>query len=268
MVFVLKANGEKAKFEKKKIIGTCLRSGVSKQQAEQIATQVESQVRDGMRTRDILRMVLQKLDAFQTGHAEKYRLRDAISALNPEFQEFEKYIAHLFRALGYKTKWNQIIQGAIIEHQVDVIAEKDGKKILVECKHHRNPHRMTGLDIPLTYWAILDDIQKGKHYYDNMWLVTNTKFSMHAIKYGQAKGLLMTGWGQPKQNSLPSLVDKKGLYPVTVLDFSEAELIKMSKVGILLLNELLIPENELRSKLKLSSKRISDILNKAKRVIG
>ncbi|MDP7282719.1 MAG: ATP cone domain-containing protein, partial [Candidatus Undinarchaeales archaeon] len=119
MVFVLKANGEKAKFEKKKIIGTCLRSGVSKQQAEQIATQVESQVRDGMRTRDILRMVLQKLDAFQTGHAEKYRLRDAISALNPEFQEFEKYIAHLFRALGYKTKWNQIIQGAIIEHQVD-----------------------------------------------------------------------------------------------------------------------------------------------------
>ncbi|MDP7282673.1 MAG: hypothetical protein QF475_03500, partial [Candidatus Undinarchaeales archaeon] len=127
---------------------------------------------------------------------------------------------------------------------------------------------MTGLDIPLTYWAILDDIQKGKHYYDNMWLVTNTKFSMHAIKYGQAKGLLMTGWGQPKQNSLPSLVDKKGLYPVTVLDFSEAELIKMSKVGILLLNELLIPENELRSKLKLSSKRISDILNKAKRVIG
>tara|TARA_Y100000034_G_scaffold136696_1_gene215006 strand:- start:9358 stop:10182 length:825 start_codon:yes stop_codon:yes gene_type:complete len=274
MVFVIKANGEKARFEKKKIIGTCLRAGVSKQQAEQIASQVEAKARNGMRTRDVLRLVLQKLDALQTGHGEKGRLRGAISDLNPELHEFEKYISHVFKAHGYKTRWNQIVQGEIIEHQADVIVEKDGKRFLIECKHHRNPHRMTGLDVPLTYWAILDDIQKGfkkgitKKRFDNMWIVTNTKFSMHAIKYAKGKGLILTGWGQPRENNLPDLVHKIGLYPITVLDLSPAELAKISNAGFLLLNELLIDENELRQRTKLSSKRISDIVNKAKRVLS
>jgi len=269
MVFVLKANGEKARFERNKIIGTCLRSGVSRKNAERIASEVANRVRDGMRTKDVLKMVLQKLDALETGHGEKYRLREAVSALNPEFNEFEKYVAHLLQAHGYKTKWNQIVQGQIIEHQVDVIAEKDGKKLLVECKHHRNPHRMTGLDVPLTYWAILDDIQKGKNYYDNMWLVTNTKFSMHAIKYARAKGLIMTGWAQPKANELSTLAHKTGLYPITVLNLQEQELTKISKAGFLLLNELVLTdEREFQRRTGLSKKRVSDILNKAGRVIG
>jgi hypothetical protein len=269
MVFVIKANGEKQKFDSKKIIGTCLRAGVSQREAERIASEISATVKDGDRTRDVLKQILRKLDALQSGHAEKYSFRQALSELDPEYNEFEKYVSHLLNAHGYTTKWNQIIQGAIIEHQVDVVAEKDGKKILVECKHHRNPHRMTGLGIPLTYWAVLDDIQKGKNYYDNMWLVTNTKFSMHAIKYAKAKGLLLTGWGQPKENDLPSLAHEKKLYPVTVLGLPENEVVQISRAGFLLLNELFVTdEREIRKRTGFSKKKVNDILNKTKRVIG
>jgi len=275
MVYIIKANGEKARFEKKKIVGTCLRAGVSQKQAEKIASEVESNVRNGMRTREVLKMVLKKLDALETGHGEKYRLRDAISDLSPEFHEFEKYVAHLLRAQGYTTKWNEIIQGEVIEHQIDIVAEKDGGHYLVECKHHRNPHRMTGLDIPLTYWAILDDIQRGyekgviKRRFDKMWLVTNTKFSMHAIKYANAKGVILTGWGQPRKNDLPSLIHEKGLYPVTVLGLQKEELSKFSSTGFLLLEELILAgDGEIQKRTGLSKKRVSDIMNKAKRVLG
>jgi hypothetical protein len=128
---------------------------------------------------------------------------------------------------------------------------------------------MTGLGIPLTYWAVLDDIQKGKNYYDNMWLVTNTKFSMHAIKYAKAKGLLLTGWGQPKENDLPSLAHEKKLYPVTVLGLPENEVVQISRAGFLLLNELFVTdEREIRKRTGFSKKKVNDILNKTKRVIG
>ncbi|MFH1450679.1 MAG: restriction endonuclease [archaeon] len=275
MVYVIKANGEKTSFEKQKIIGTCLRSGVSKKQAEVIASEVESKVREGMRTRDILKMVLNKLDALETGHGEKYRLKEAIAALDPEYHEFEKYITHLLRAQGYATKWNQIVQGEVIEHQVDVIAEKAGKRFLVECKHHRNPHRMTGLDVPLTYWAVLNDVQRGfekgvtKQRFDNMWLVTNTKFSMHAIKYAKAKHLILSGWGQPQKNDLREIISKKKLYPLTILRLSEADLSALSRAGYLLLSEVATAEeNEIQRSTGLSKKRVSDIINKTKSILG
>jgi hypothetical protein len=219
-------------------------------------------------------MVLQRLDALEAGHGGKYRLKEAIADLNPEFHEFEKYIAHVFKAHGYKTKWDQIIQGDIIEHQADVLLEKDGKHYIVECKHHRNPHRMTGLDIPLTYWAILDDIQKGhesgkiKTYYDNMWVITNTKFSMHAIKYAKGKNLILSGWAQPKENDLRELIDSKSVYPLTLLGLDEQTLAKLSNANFILINDIITANERYVQKLtKLPYRKVQDIVNKAKQIL-
>jgi HJR/Mrr/RecB family endonuclease len=46
------------------------------------------------------------------------------------WQSFEKLVASIFEEHGYKTTVNTVINGT----QIDVIAEKYGKKIVVECK--------------------------------------------------------------------------------------------------------------------------------------
>ena len=55
--------------------------------------------------------------------------------LGLEHWEFEKYIGELFSKLGYKT---QVIGGSYDEG-IDVIAEKDGVKHYIQCKHYRYP---------------------------------------------------------------------------------------------------------------------------------
>lgn len=55
--------------------------------------------------------------------------------LGLEHWEFEKYIGELFSKLGYKT---QVIGGSYDEG-IDVIAEKDGIKHYIQCKHYRYP---------------------------------------------------------------------------------------------------------------------------------
>jgi len=55
--------------------------------------------------------------------------------LELEHWEFEEYIGKLFSKLGYK---NQVIGGSYDEG-IDIIAEKDGVKHYIQCKHYRNP---------------------------------------------------------------------------------------------------------------------------------
>ena len=55
--------------------------------------------------------------------------------LGLEHWEFEKYIGELFSKLGYKT---QVIGGSYDEG-IDVIAEKDGVKHYIQCKHYKYP---------------------------------------------------------------------------------------------------------------------------------
>jgi len=55
--------------------------------------------------------------------------------LGLEHWEFEKYIGELFSKLGYKTQ----VVGGSYDEGIDVIAEKDGIKHYIQCKHYRNP---------------------------------------------------------------------------------------------------------------------------------
>ena len=271
MVYVIKANGERAVFEKGRIVKTCTRSGVPNDVARGIADEVASKVYDGMQTSEILDMVLARLKKFEAHHYHKYKLKEAIAALEPNFNEFEKYTEHLLRALGYKTKWNLIIKGECVEHQIDVLAEKDGVAYMVECKHHVNPHRWCGLGTMLQTWAAFDDIFKGEndHNLKAVWLVTNTKFSAHAVRYATAKKMILTGWNYPAKQSLRDMIEKESLYPITILHTEKKKYEEFSNAGILLLKELVeasiselhrrtgIKENELRILKEKAAKIIS-----------
>ena len=208
MAYVTKASGEREVFDKRKIYETCRRAGVSETDARRISDEVEKAVYDGISTHEILKVVLKKLDAVGEGPALKYDLRNAISRLAGG-EEFEKYVQRLLEAQGYKTRWNVILKGELVEHQIDIIVEKSGKKYYVECKHHANPHRFCSLQTVLAVWAAFDDLQKGGAGFEKAWLICNTKVSEHALKYATGKNMLLTGWNYPPNNSLRDWISNK-----------------------------------------------------------
>lgn len=265
MVYVIKAGGEKQEFEKSKIYETCKRSGVSEKDSVRIADEVEKAVYDGISTKEILRLVLRKLDKIEKKHALKYELREAVSKLK-EPEEFEKYVQHLLNARGYETQWNVIMKGEIVEHQIDIIAQKDWKKYYIECKHHVNPHRFTGLQEAMQVWAAFDDLNKGHANFDSAWLVTNTKLSDHAIRYAKGKNIILTSWNYPEGNDLRSWIHEKGLYPVTILDVPLKIRNELKNAGILLLKELAEMDAK-GEKIKLPPKVLSQLALRAKEIL-
>ena len=56
--------------------------------------------------------------------------------LGPSGFPFENFIGHIFRHDGYSTDVGVIMQGNCVTHEVDVLACKDDRCYIVECKYH------------------------------------------------------------------------------------------------------------------------------------
>jgi hypothetical protein len=218
---VQKADGSLQQFEAAKVVKTCLRLGASRRTAEKIAFEIEKQIHDGMRTRDILQMIYSKLRLYKPEISHLTDLRKALSLISP--RDFEVYIQQLLREHGYSVTPNQIIQGKCIAHEVDAIASKGNQVYLVEIKHHVNYHSPTGLDESRIARAVFEDItdgyQKGTNslQINRTMIVTNTKFSDHSLQYSKCRGIDQIGWSYPVNNGLQDLIEEKQFHPLTCL---------------------------------------------------
>lgn len=148
--------------------------------------------------------------------AARYNLRRAIMELGPAGFPFEQFVAHILNNLGYATKTDVIVPGKCVEHEIDVIAEKEGKRTMVECKFHHSLGLKVDVKVTLYVQARFEDIQSSNGYH-NVWLFTNTKFTSEAITYADCVNMKLTGWSYPADNNLMHLIDKFGLHPVTAL---------------------------------------------------
>ncbi|HLC84268.1 MAG TPA: restriction endonuclease [Candidatus Nanoarchaeia archaeon] len=220
MKIVIKRNGEYQPFKLDKIIRTCLRTGLSQRDAERIALRVEQSFGETIKAKELYEKVLAEIEGISQTACARYQLKESIAKIDPEV--FEHYVMKVLEANGYECIWNRIIWGACIEHQVDILAEKDKVTWLVECKHHVRDVRDTGLGEVLQVWARLTDIKDGIKLKKNdiknpwAWMITNTKFSAHAIKYALAKQLRLSGWGS-SELSFQRLIESVHCYPTTIL---------------------------------------------------
>lgn len=224
-MFVLKAGGTKEFFNKKKIVTSLVKIGVEKRWAQQVANEVQSRFKRKVVSSDeIFELVLEKLKPLGSVYLGKYNLRRAIMELGPSGYQFEKYIGRVLEEYGYKVKTNQFIEGLCVRHEIDVLAEKDKSHFIVECKYHNTPGARSDLKVALALWARFLDIQKRweqepafSQKIHGAWLITNTKCTSEAIKYGECVEMLITGWGYPEEMSLERLIYKRQLYPVNIL---------------------------------------------------
>lgn len=244
-MYLFKADGSQVSFDRERVIRTCMRVGVSRQDAEKIAVKVRQETRNGDTTRQVYKRILRHLKQLHPVHQAKYKLREAISLIEPHL--FEVYAMRVLEAQGYACKWNVLVKGSSVEHQVDLIAQKDGIQFLVECKHHRNFHRDCGLGKVLQVQARLEDIQDGfsarknKYDFSAAWMITNTKFSAHAIQYATAKKIKLTGWDYQKKQSLREFVTDVSLHPITVVQTNQnkSQLFRLMEAGILTVADFL-----------------------------
>ena len=251
-LFVIKSNGKRERFDEGKIYQSCMRIGLPKRKCRDIVDEVVQGLEFPARTKDIYRLVMEATRKYGREYPYIYGLRKAISELDPS--SFEKYTGKILESMGYSWQWNRIIEGYAVEHQIDVIAEKNGKKWLVECKLHRNPHRDCGLGVALQNQARLEDILEGLQYgrgygFDGAWIFTNTKFSLHAVKYSEVRGIRLTGWKHVGENSLERIAHKNRVAPITMLVQDPRKRRRLLSRGIITIRDFL------ESNIKIDSRR-------------
>lgn len=221
---IIKADGDKADFLPEKLIRSLERVGANKEVIQQITRQVEEKLYPGMNTGVIYRLVYQELKRRSRPLAAKYKLRRAVQELGPSGYPFEAYIGEIFRHLGYEVQVGVVENGRCITHEVDVLANRDGRRIAVECKFGNSSHKRLDVKVSLYIYSRFLDLSyqwMQKEGFDNKdlegWIVTNGSFSDDARNYGNCVGLRLVSWSHPSTGNLKDLIENSGLYPITAL---------------------------------------------------
>jgi hypothetical protein len=152
------------------------------------------------------------------------------------------------------------------------VAKKDGVAYFVEAKHHSNYHTPTGLDESRIARAVLEDAAEGflrgksNLKIDRAMIVTNTRYSEHAKRYGKCRNILQIGWNSPKKFSLQSMIEQKKVYPTSCIrGLSNQTRIKLVNSGVVLIKQLVEEEpSKLSEETDLSQEFLKRIIEKAK----
>lgn len=224
LITITKADGTKELFEEQKLVESLKNAGGNDQIIDEIIDHVAKEMWDGMPTSEIYSRAFKLLRDHSMPIAVKYSLRRALSELGPDGFPFEKYVAQIFQSWGYETLTDQMVLGACVAHEVDVVAWNKEKLVMVEAKFHNEFGLKSDLKVALYIKARFDDLRGNMFSYggpkrklDEGWLITNTKFTDQAVRYGECQGLKMIGWNYPKKGNLQDIIEELRLHPFTCL---------------------------------------------------
>ena len=238
-ILVKKASGELEPFDHEKVKNSLQRAGANPQLATDILKMVESEIYEGIPTRKIYQKVFAHLRSAGTHLAARYNLKRALMELGPTGYPFERYFARLLEHDGYNTLVGQQIKGKCVWHEIDVVAEKEGGKFMIEAKYHNVPGIKTDTKVALYVYARFLDVSAGDGFTQG-WLVTNTKLTRDARHYCECVGLKYLSWDRPDGGGLRDLIEKTPLYPVTILQtLSPKEKSTLLGEGIVTVQDLL-----------------------------
>ncbi len=223
-VNIIKANGEREPFSESKLVSSLERAGAGASEVVSITEHIKKELEEDMTTDHIYRHAFGVLkDLKNPGVLRRYSLRHALIELGPTGFPFEKYLSELFKTQGYEVLTDQTVMGRCVSHEIDVIAYNESKLLMVEAKFHNQYGEKTDLKVALYVKARFDDLAEQQFNYgkrrglDEAWLVTNTKFTENAIRYGECAGLKMVGWNYPSKGNIQELIEDARLHPITCL---------------------------------------------------
>lgn len=221
---IIKSSGDKAKFSLDKLRNSLKHSGANHELVEQIVDTVQAEIYPGISTKEIYNRAYALLKRKKSVFASKYKLKKAIYELGPTGFPFERFVAAILKYSGFSVQVDIIMTGTCVKHEVDVLAEKNEIVTIIECKFHNEKGLNCNVKIPLYINSRYKDIKSywlskksNTKKLDRGWVVTNTRFTQDALKYGECSDLYLLSWDYPKNNGIKDRVDRLGLYPITVL---------------------------------------------------
>ncbi len=257
LVYILKADGTREPFDPAKLVESLTNAGGSPEAVqktlEHVIREISREAREEpsvplVSTSDIYRHAFEILRKESLPVATKYSLRRALAELGPNGFPFERFVADIFKSWKYETLTDQVVRGGCVDHEVDVVAWNTDKLIMVEAKFHNEFGLKSDLKVALYVKARIDDLYAAgetfmyggkKRALNEGWLVTNTKFTEQAIRYGQCAGLHMIGWNYPARGNLHDLITESHLHPFTCLaTLSDVDKKSLLREGIVLCKEI------------------------------
>src|SRR4030066_1990637 len=97
-------------------------------------------------------------------------------------------------------------------------------------------------------------------------IVTNTRQSEHAQRYGTCRNILQIGWSSPAKFDLQNMIEEKKLYPLSCLRGLNSETkMKLVNSGIVLMKQLVEEEpSRLARETGISREILKGIIENAK----
>ncbi len=217
MPYIIKATGEKELFSEDKLRLSIQRAGVPSDLRENAVNHVKSTLYENIPTAQIYKHVIEFLESSPHPFSRaRYSLKQAIMDLGPTGYPFEDYVAEILKSEGYKTDVRQILNGKCVKHEIDIVAQKDGVKSMIECKFHNSMGTHTQVHVSLYTKARFDDLM-DIHKFNDVWLVTNTRITPDALSYALCNNIKVISWNYPANEGLRDLIEKSKLHPITVL---------------------------------------------------
>lgn len=223
-LIVTKASGEEVVFSMDKLRQSLRNSGATEEQVDKVIKVIEPQLFNGISTKKIYTWAFSILKKSTGSVAAKYQLKKAITEFGPSGFPFEKFIGKLFERKGYHVKVGIIVQGTCVSHELDVVASSETEHMMMECKFHSTQGKMSDVKVPLYIHSRFNDVKGqwllNKQLKDKQlkaWVVTNTRFSPDALRYGTCVGLNLLSWDYPLNESIKVMIDRYKHYPITCL---------------------------------------------------
>lgn len=267
-IYVVKADGRRIPFDVSKVSVTCMRAGASRALAKKIAQSVLAQSHDGITTGEVYKLVLAALAA-ETGNPalkHRYRLKESLMLMGPAGFAFESYVGQVLEQYGYAVESVRAkAKGRCVEHEIDVAAVRSRQRVMVECKYHNLPGTHTGIKESMYTHARFLDVQDS---FEKEMLVTNTKVSSEALRYASCVGQQVLSWRYPHGRGLEKMIEDKGLYPVTMLSLSKAELAAFSQASMMMAANLLGADlHQLSMQTGISTPRLVRLQEQVKQIL-
>ena len=270
-VLVTKADGEQEMFDPAKLEHSLMLSGASSTMRARVVAHVLRELKPGMMTEEIYRHafeILRRDEAVPV--AARYSIKRAVFALGPSGFPFEQFLAEVFKAHGWKTQTGVALNGRCAPHEVDVYAEKGGKRIGIEAKFHNEPSGKTDIKDALYVYARYQDLRntpEASSRVDEGILITNTRFTRNAIRYAQCSGLSLIGWDYPRTRNLFSLIEEARVHPLTCLTtLTDTEKRRFLEQKIVLCKQVGTPH--LLKEFGVKPERVPHVLDEAKQLCG
>jgi hypothetical protein len=270
-VLIRKADGEEEAFDPAKLEHSLQHAGASSTMRARVLAQVMRELKHGMTTEEIYRHAFEILKAHEAPPvAARYSIKRAVFALGPSGFPFEQFLAEVLRAHGWKVNTGVMLTGRCVQHEVDVLGERRGKRIGIEAKFHNDASGKTDVKDALYVKSRYDDLRQApvaSMRVDEGWLVTNTHFTKNAIRYAQCSGLTLLGWDFPKGRGLFTMIEEGRVHPLTCLTtLSTSEKQRLLQQRIVLCKHVTAPH--ILKEFGVKPERIPQVLDEATKLCG